>query len=307
MLPCDNSRRPWWRDFAATVAQNGFSPVAILPGTKRPRFEKWAVACYAPTNSGWIVGHGRKHGTDSIGLACGRLRDGGEVIGWLFAVDCDADDPTLSAELDRITIARLGETTFVRFGRPNRWVRLYRSPIPVRSDKTLRQLEILGAGRQVLGFGIHPDTAEPYSWSPDGSPVEVKGSDLPLIAPDVLLAFLREIGSEADAPHNRPNCGRRLSGVAVIPLRVQGALNGRLMPAAMLSMGGTPSWRGALRGPAAIPLQPSTFLPSTPTSTVRNEMVAIRGPGGTPRRRRKPLSGSSAGARSPTEKPRGGL
>src|SRR4051794_5547340 len=101
MLPCDRTCRSWWHDFAATAAQNGFSPVAILPGTKRTRFGKWGAACYVPPKPGWIIGHGRKHSTDSIGLACGRMRDGDEVIGWQFAVDCDADDPALSAELER--------------------------------------------------------------------------------------------------------------------------------------------------------------------------------------------------------------
>jgi hypothetical protein len=152
------------------------------------------------------------------------VRAGNEVIGWLFAVDCDADDLTLSAELEQITVAHLGETPLVRFGRLNRWVRLYRSPTPVRSNKTPRLLEVLGAGRQVLAFGIHPDTAEPYSWSPDGSPVTVKASDLPLVSPEVLLAFLREMGCKADAPHTGRKSTLRLSSEIIIPREGSGGL-----------------------------------------------------------------------------------
>src|SRR4051812_35490076 len=54
--------------------------------------------------------------------------------------------------------------------------------------------------------------------------MEVKASDLPLIAPDVLLAFLLEMGCEADAPQNRPKASLPLNNQIVIPRGGSGSL-----------------------------------------------------------------------------------
>lgn len=166
---------PWWKEFASRIAENGFSPVPVLPHQKKPRFNKWQNACYARPDPDFTRRHGLKHGRDSIGIACGRIRSGEEGIGWLFAVDCDADDPTVSRELECITVEQFGETPLLRVGQQPRWLRLYRSPTPVGSAKAPRRLELLGAGRQVVAFGYHPCTGGPYEWPPDKQPCRDRG------------------------------------------------------------------------------------------------------------------------------------
>ncbi len=139
----------YWGNWAATIAANGFSPVPVLPRSKRPRFSRWINACYAAPDPAFIDRHSSLHGSDSIGLACGKLREGDDDVGFMLAVDCDADDPDCSAEFLRLTEEHLGWTPLIRFGRPSRWVRLFRFAQPVQSYR-LSSLEILGAGRQVL-------------------------------------------------------------------------------------------------------------------------------------------------------------
>jgi hypothetical protein len=149
---------PPWARLAETVAFNGFSPVPLRPGTKKPRFSKWPRACYAPPDPTFISALSSRFPTDSLGLACGRIREGEEVLGWLFVVDCDAEDLAENSRIAEIVRSTLGETPLIRFGRFPRWSRLYRASGPIRSAKGLN-FEILGVGRQLVAFGLHPLTS----------------------------------------------------------------------------------------------------------------------------------------------------
>ena len=41
-----------------------------------------------------------------------------------------------------------------------------------------KALQVLGVGCQVLAFGIHPDTQEPYPWPPEGDPTTTPAARL---------------------------------------------------------------------------------------------------------------------------------
>ena len=59
-------------------------------------------------------------------------------------------------------------------------------------DKNARaKVEILAQGQQFVGFGIHPDTRAPYSWS-DKSPLNVPLSDVPAVTLELLQKFVSE-------------------------------------------------------------------------------------------------------------------
>lgn len=51
------------------------------------------------------------------------------------------------------------------------------------------KIEILGDGQQVIAFGIHPDTQQPYRWH-GGSPADVTREQLPYARRDDLVRFL---------------------------------------------------------------------------------------------------------------------
>ncbi|MCJ2134977.1 bifunctional DNA primase/polymerase [Methylobacterium sp. J-026] len=185
--------RAHWGDHAAEVAEHGFSPVIVKAGTKEPLYPKWQMACYLPPVPAFIAKHATGRGrNDSVGIACGQLRDGKKEIGWLIAIDCDAGSQTRSSEIRDAIVEHLGESPLVRFGRPNRWVRLYRSETPTASYR-LGDLEILGVGRQFVAFGIHPNTGKPYGWQ-DGDPGDVKAKELPVVSQKKLEGLLRAFG-----------------------------------------------------------------------------------------------------------------
>jgi hypothetical protein len=62
---------PFFARHAATIVDNGYSIVAVLPGTKRPRFRKWQAACFMDTEALFLSRHFGKYPDDSIGIACG--------------------------------------------------------------------------------------------------------------------------------------------------------------------------------------------------------------------------------------------
>jgi hypothetical protein len=44
------SKYPFFARYAATIVDNGFTVVAVLPESKRPRYEKWHAACFKDTD-----------------------------------------------------------------------------------------------------------------------------------------------------------------------------------------------------------------------------------------------------------------
>ena len=53
----------------------------------------------------------------------------------------------------------------------------------------IEKIEFLGAGQQIICFGVHPTTHQPYQWL-DGAPGEVKRSELPRITQQQAAQFL---------------------------------------------------------------------------------------------------------------------
>ena len=50
-------RTGFWRDYATSVARNGFSPLVVKAGTKQPLYAKWPMACYLPSDLDFIEKH----------------------------------------------------------------------------------------------------------------------------------------------------------------------------------------------------------------------------------------------------------
>jgi hypothetical protein len=56
-------------------------------------------------------------------------------------------------------------------------------------DGAEHKIEVLGWHNQMASFGIHPDTHQPFTWSP-ASPLDVDWTDLPELTADVATSFL---------------------------------------------------------------------------------------------------------------------
>jgi hypothetical protein len=73
-----------FRDNALPLLAGGYSPIPILPGTKRPALKGWQRLCKAPLTPDEIDRFSRSPIFYGIGVALG--------FGGLIAIDIDTDD-----------------------------------------------------------------------------------------------------------------------------------------------------------------------------------------------------------------------
>ena len=170
---------------AAQLFAQGFEPLPILPGKKRPAVSRWSKT---PIDSATIDTWSRKYPGYGIGLRTGHL----------VGLDIDIlDDPDEAHLVQALAFQRLGESP-VRVGLWPKRLLLYRTDTPF-PKMTAGHIEVLGAGQQFVGLGIHPDTGHAYYW-PDGeTPLDLSLDDLPLVNEEMMKAFLAEA---APGPQN---------------------------------------------------------------------------------------------------------
>src|SRR5205085_3812149 len=70
-------------------------------------------------------------------------------------------------------------------------------------------VEILGKGNQVVGYGIHPETGNPYEWVGDSEPLLTSFGDLPAVTPNQLRSLAEAIREEC------ARLGYRVKGVGI--------------------------------------------------------------------------------------------
>jgi putative DNA primase/helicase len=176
---------------------NGFTPLPVLsharPGDgagKGLHMKGWRTIDVTPeVIRGW--GYGERQNDSNTGIRCG------EVVG----VDIDVYDKALSDRLRKLALDYFGGEPPIRIGQPPKCLMLYRtaSPrekratagykLPGHEDKKASRIEVLGEGQQLVGFGTHPVTLEPYRWI-GPSLLEIKLHELPLVTDDAVDGFL---------------------------------------------------------------------------------------------------------------------
>lgn len=179
---------------------NGYTPLPITapdypqhpkvkcPG-KQPFFKEWQTISRDTLTpavvEGWTTGIAHHSNT-------------GLLTGTLLALDIDVLNEGLSAQIQRMAGAMLGATSLLRVGRAPKVALLYRNEMPISkvatpelflTDGTKLQVEALGSGQQIVGFGIHPDTGKSYVW-PQSDPTQTPLADLPVVTEAVLRGFM---------------------------------------------------------------------------------------------------------------------
>jgi hypothetical protein len=85
--------------------------------------------------------------------------------------------------------------TLVRIGRWPKRALLYRTEEPFAKVATpwfgTNRVEVLGAGQQIVCFGVHPETGRPYEWRPHPP---VRRADLPVLTEVVARHIVAEAG-----------------------------------------------------------------------------------------------------------------
>lgn len=210
---------------AETLLDNGYSPIPVEPGEKRPasRCRAWPKYGSRPPSSEKMAGWVRDLPDHSIGIVCENA----------IAVDIDILDPALALEIQNLAEKILGETPLLRFGCYPKRLLVYRADGAVASSKQTTSgglLEILAKGRQFVAYGIHPTTGGPYYWLYD-DPQFVHIDGLPLIGQRSINRFLakaeklvgggkgdadrsvQEARQHVDGAHGQdPNGGKRWDG-----------------------------------------------------------------------------------------------
>lgn len=165
------------------LLQNGFPPVPITSpdpadpkAGKRPVLRDWRKVCASATFETlqeWerLMPHCRNTGILCLGAA---------------AADIDVLNEQVAQEIVQLAFEILGHTDLRRTGKAPKTLLLYRvdrnfAKIQTRevviSDNTKAKVEILAHGQQFVGFGIHPETGNPYKW--DGkSPLDLRLTDV---------------------------------------------------------------------------------------------------------------------------------
>ena len=178
--------------------ENGWIPLPVTspdflhekvksPG-KQPFFKGWNKVRAETLDPGLIHSWGFIREHTNTGIICGDL----------LGLDLDIPEPTLAAQVEALADTLLEPTPLIRVGRAPKSLRCYRRE--VRSPKretpelflpngTKVQVEAMGEGQQIVGFGVHPDTRQPYRWL-GASPLDMRLDQVPIISEAKLTAFL---------------------------------------------------------------------------------------------------------------------
>lgn len=186
------------QEIALQLQRNGYSPLPIKKGTKRPPHQDWTKACDAADSERTICEYQRWLDARGLGVACGF---GNENDGYLLAVDPDnvtrEQNDAIEVVLERhgplSPVGKTGQKGCTRFYRTRQ--PLFRRDGPqlqFRRPKTVGKgdevmLDLLSHGRQtVVPPTVHPDTKLPYTWQDDGHTLlDVPLDELPWL-PDTI-------------------------------------------------------------------------------------------------------------------------
>lgn len=121
----------------------------------------------------------------------------------VVALDVDVVKERNSAEIARIADDILGPTPLVRVGSWPKFMRFYRASDSIVSEKS-HPIEVFAGSGQVVAFGIHPDTQQPYRWE-DKSPLELRPDDgeIPFVEGQQLDEFFAAVAVVLGPEFNR--------------------------------------------------------------------------------------------------------
>ena len=159
---------------APPLVRNGYSPVPIEPGSKRPlgAFGDWSRLRTTPLTDDEIAAIAAEHPNAGLGVAGGYRG--------LVPIDFDTEDKDILAAVNAVLphamIAkrgRRGATAFYRDASRTIAPRKFKA----RDGRML--LEVLVTGQTVIPPTIHPETGQPYSWLTECTLFDVHIDKLP--------------------------------------------------------------------------------------------------------------------------------
>src|SRR6516165_7254962 len=170
-------------EYAPKLIANGYYPLPIGPGTKKPQHYVPGLNEFQDTPNWQHLARPIETSPQpgaGVGVRLGRQVDGTYVV----AIDWDFSDAANAAKeaFPNNLIMKVGQRGFTA---------LFRSKEAVPSkDFRIRghcAVQVLSDGRQtVLPPTIHPDTGRPYSWDGCGTAYDVPIDDIPELPDDYI-------------------------------------------------------------------------------------------------------------------------
>lgn len=209
-----------------SLHRNGYLPVPVLgphvdakAAGKRPAMKSWETICATAGEAEITRWTSAQRNCTNTGLLCGGL----------VGVDIDVLDEDHAHRLTCLATEMLGMTPAHRIGRAPKILLAYRAAAPFAKlqtpefhmlDGAVARVEVLATGQQFVGFGIHPDTRQPYRW-PECSLLDVSFPKLPEVTQERIARFvaaaedhLRTAGGETAAGRRDiEREGRRVAGL----------------------------------------------------------------------------------------------
>ena len=206
--------------------RNNYRPVPVLGANvqmksagKRPVMKNWQAVCAAADETEVMRWTNAQRNCTNTGLLCGTL----------IGIDIDVLDARKASYLTDLACEMLGETTAKRIGRAPKILLAFRTDEPFDKIQTsefhmldgqVARVEALARGQQFVGFGMHPETKEPYEW-PEASPLNSPLSSLPKISQGNCSAFikaaeayLRKMGGQTKVElRDIEQVGRKIAGL----------------------------------------------------------------------------------------------
>jgi len=174
-----------FKRYALALLANGYSPLPILEGSKRPIFNEWDHLRAHAMNRSEIASLIRKRPNLGLGVAGG--------FHCLVPVDVDTTQPAIQRAIREV----LPRPKVVKMGQKG-WTSFYWDESGMIEGMKLRArkgdgwdmlVEILVTGQSVLPPTIHPDTLLPYKWLTDATLFNTPVDQLPVISE----AHIREL------------------------------------------------------------------------------------------------------------------
>jgi len=188
-------------DIAGRLLDNGYVPLPVVAGEKRPAINDWNNVSYE-NSPDLLESFCSKHPNASTGI----------LLGDVCVIDIDVLDTEVAHGCRSIVTTKLGDAP-CRFGKYPKSALFFRvqgasfkklatKSHTINGDKA--QVEIHCDGQQMVVFGTHPDTQNPYYWS-DESLLDVPISELPAITEAETKALLKDLNFELASKATQPN------------------------------------------------------------------------------------------------------
>ena len=192
---------PGFADIAERLLDHGYVPLPVVAGEKRPAINDWNNVSYE-NSPDLLESNCSKHPNASTGI----------LLGDVCVIDIDVLDTEVAHGCRSIVTTKLGDAP-CRFGKYPKSALFFRvqgasfkklatKSHTINGDKA--QVEIHCDGQQMVVFGTHPDTQNPYYWS-DESLLDVPISELPAITEAEAKALLKDQNFELASKATQPN------------------------------------------------------------------------------------------------------